>query len=386
MIGSLASEAIGSIRTIASLGLQEHMVHKFSAALVDKRRALLRSNLWLGVANGVTNAVIYIVFAGVFGLAVFFIDRGWMEPDEALKVFFPLMFSVAGIVATQTWAADRVKAREAVTKVFNTVDRVPSIDVESTAGSEPHHVVGRIEFVDVKFRYPARPTMMVFERLNLTIEAETTAAIVGPSGSGKSTVIALVQRFYDPQAGAVLLDATDIRSLRLSWLRSQMALVQQEPVLFGGTIMENISYGCSGASAADVESAAKLANAHGFTSAFPDGYRTRVGERGVQLSGGQKQRIAIARAIIRDPFLLLLDEATSALDSENERIVQETLDQLLEKRRGTALVISHRLSTIQGADQIFVIFEGNVVEKGTHTELLQSTAGHYSRLIASSSV
>ena len=206
-------------------------------------------------------------------------------------------------------------------------------------------------------------------------------ALVGPSGCGKSTVVSLVERFYDPREGGVYLDGQDLRSLRVSWLRSQIGMVGQEPTLFTGSILDNIKQGKPGASESEVHEAARMANAFDFVSAFPDGFDTQVGEKGIQLSGGQKQRIAIARAIIRDPKILILDEATSALDSTSERVVQEALDKLLAAKRRTTIVIAHRLSTVKNADKIVVLSDGAVVEEGTH-DVLMGNKGMYSTLVA----
>jgi len=235
---------------------------------------------------------------------------------------------------------------------------------------------------NVAFKYPARPDVPVFTDFDLVIPANSTVAFVGPSGSGKSTTVALLQRFYDVNSGSVCLDGHDIRGLNLAFLRSQMALVQQEPVLFGGDIHDNIAYGKEGASEEEVMQAAKSANAHNFISEFPSAYKTDVGERGTQMSGGQKQRIAIARAIIRQPKVLLLDEATSALDSESERVVQQALDELLSQKGRTTLMIAHRLATVVNSDLICVIYDGRIVEKGTHSELMRIPDGHYKKLAA----
>jgi len=203
-------------------------------------------------------------------------------------------------------------------------------------------------------------------------------ALVGPSGAGKSTVASLVLRFYDPVSGRVLIDGQDAREYDLSALRDRMAIVPQEVLLFGGSIRENIAYGRPGASDAEIEAAARKANAHDFIASFPEGYKTIVGERGIQLSGGQRQRIAIARAVLKDPAILILDEATSALDSESERLVQEALEQLMKGR--TSLVIAHRLSTVRDADRILVLDKGVVAESGTHEELIANANGLYSSL------
>lgn len=207
-----------------------------------------------------------------------------------------------------------------------------------------------------------------------------TVALVGQSGSGKSTVISLLERFYEPDSGLILLDRVEISSLKVSWLRDQMGLVSQEPVLFNGTIRDNITYGKhEEVTEEEVAAAARAANAHEFISSMPQGYNTTVGERGTQLSGGQKQRIAIARAILKDPRILLLDEATSALDAESERIVQDALNRAMVGR--TTVIVAHRLSTIQGADIIAVLKDGTIVEKGRHETLMGIAGGAYASLV-----
>lgn len=219
--------------------------------------------------------------------------------------------------------------------------------------------------------------------ISMTLSLQTVA-LVGESGSGKSTVIALLERFYDPESGKIFLDDVELQTLKVSWLRQQVGLVAQEPVLFNDTIRANIAYGKQGGvSEEEIIAAAKAANAHTFIAALPDGYNTIVGERGSQLSGGQKQRVAIARAIIKDPKLLLLDEATSALDAESERVVQEALDQVMVGR--TTVVVAHRLSTIRGADIIAVLKNGAVLEKGRHEELMLVKDGTYASLVELSS-
>ena len=250
--------------------------------------------------------------------------------------------------------------------------------IERRGGYALPEVRGRLELRGVGFSYPTRPDHCVMEGFDLVAEPGETVAICGASGSGKSTAIQLLERFYDPSAGQVLLDGVDIRELQVRWLRKQIGLVSQDPALFAMTIRENIRYGLEGASDAQVEEAARSANAHDFISALPDGYDTNVGERGVQLSGGQKQRVAIARAILKDPRILLLDEATSALDAESERIVQEALDKLMQNR--TTVIVAHRLSTVKNADRIAVLQKGAVVESGAHSELL-ATGGAYSLLV-----
>ena len=253
---------------------------------------------------------------------------------------------------------------------------VPS--AESRTATALPRIRGEVEFREVEFAYPARAEVQVLRRLSLEAHAGQRIALVGPSGAGKSTVVSLLMRFYEPQAGQILIDGRDVREYPLRRLRSQMAIVPQDVLLFGGTIAENIAYGRPGATHTEIEEAARKANAHDFIVGFPEGYQPVVGERGVKLSGGQRQRVAIARAILRDPAILILDEATSSLDSESEHLVQQALETLMEGR--TSLIIAHRLATVRRADCIYVIRDGEVVEAGTHDELLQQPEGLYRTL------
>lgn len=271
------------------------------------------------------------------------------------------------------------EAASAGERIREVIKRVPKIDSDNMEGEILHKVSGNVDFKNVDFAYPSRPESLICKNFSLRVPAGKTVALVGGSGSGKSTVIALMQRFYDPLAGDILLDGVSIDKLQLKWLRTQMGLVSQEPALFATTIRENIIFGKEDATMDEVVSAAKAANAHDFVSKFPLGYETQVGERGVQMSGGQKQRIAIARAIIKSPKILLLDEATSALDSESERVVQEALDKASVGR--TTIVIAHRLSTIRNADIIAVVHNGQVVETGSHDQLIQDENSVYTSLI-----
>ncbi len=237
---------------------------------------------------------------------------------------------------------------------------------------------GEVAFENVDFRYPSRPEVQVLRNLSLHALPGERVALVGPSGAGKSTLVTLLLRFYDPERGVVRLDGRSASDYPLREVRSQMAVVPQEVLLFGGSIAENIAYGKPGATQAEIEAAARQANAHDFIAKFPEGYGTVVGERGIKLSGGQRQRVAIARAILKDPVILILDEATSALDSESESVVQEALDVLMRGR--TSFIIAHRLATVREADRIVVIQEGTVVESGTHADLLANKNGLYRRL------
>ena len=252
--------------------------------------------------------------------------------------------------------------------------------------SEPLEIVtrttrfrGDVSFDRVGFAYPSRPEVAVLKQLSFSVPEGKVVALVGPSGSGKSTIASLLLRFYEPQQGRILFDSRPAAEYGLHELRGQMALVPQEVLLFGGSIAENIAYGKPGASQAEIETAARRANAHDFIAQFPEGYRTLVGERGIKVSGGQRQRIAIARALLKDPSILILDEATSALDAESERLVQQALEELMRGR--TCFVIAHRLSTIRSADTIVMLRDGTVLENGSHDDLMAIPDGAYRRMV-----
>ena len=246
--------------------------------------------------------------------------------------------------------------------MFETLSRNPEIDPYDTNGRKLDDIEGDIELRDIYVSYPARVDERIFSGFSLSIPSGTTAALVGQSGSGKSTVISLIQRFYDPQAGEVVIDGINMKEFQLRWIRGKIGLVSQEPVLFNTRIRDKIAYGKDGASIEEIKAAAELANAPKFIDKLPQGVDTIVGEHGTQLSGGQKQRITIARAILKDPRILLLDEATSALDAESERIVQEALDTVMINR--TTVIVAHHLGTVKNADMIAVIHQGKIVEKG----------------------
>lgn len=256
----------------------------------------------------------------------------------------------------------------ATQKIFEITDRIPA---QSDGLLDPVECKGKLEFEKVCFTYATRPDAMVLKNVSFQAESNQVVALVGQSGSGKTSCVSLLQRLYDCQSGAVKIDGVDVKELKFSYLRRNMAVVSQEPILFAISARENIAFGVEEADQGKLEEAAKLANCHGFISEWEKGYDTLVGERGIQLSGGQKQRVAIARAILANPTILLLDEATSALDAESEGMVQEALEQLMKQREGrTFLVIAHRLSTVKDADVIVVLSSGECVETGTHEELL----------------
>ncbi|KAJ2361155.1 hypothetical protein IW150_007315, partial [Coemansia sp. RSA 2607] len=271
------------------------------------------------------------------------------------------------------------KALVAADRILATLESAPVIDAQRADGVlvATDDVTGHVALDAVRFAYPTRRRAAILRGVSLEARPGMTVALVGPSGSGKSTILGLVQRLYDTDAGNVSVEHTDVRAWNPGALRSSLALVGQEPVLFDYTIGENIAYGRPSATQHEIEEAAQLANIHKFITDLPDGYATRIGQTGGLLSGGQRQRIAIARALVRRPKILLLDEASSALDSQSERLVQQALDRAAEGR--TTITIAHRLSTVQNADLIVVFRQGRVVEQGTHEQLL-ALGGLYSAL------
>jgi len=303
--------------------------------------------------------------------------------SDAIVCIFSIVFGGMGCSMAGQPVASLAKAKRAARAILGVTNRVPPIDAFAEDGLKELPVKGHIEVRDVAFAYPTAPHILVCKGYSLTVEAGHVCALCGPSGSGKSTIVALLERFYDPQDGTVLLDGVDIRTLNLQWLRSQLSLVGQEPVLFEGSVAQNISYGKQGATQEEVEAAARMANAHDFiTTSLEGGYAYQVGMRGGKLSGGQKQRVAIARALVRQPHVLLLDEATSALDTASERLVQQALDEIMSKQKRTTVTIAHRLSTIRRADSIVYVSGGRAQEQGSHEELMRAKGGYHRLVMA----
>lgn len=377
----LAGEAVANVRTVSAFNSETKIVNLFDSSLQTPLRRCFWKGQIAGSGYGIAQFLLYASYALGLWYASWLVKHGISDFSKTIRVFMVLMVSANGAAETLTLAPDFIKGGRAMRSVFELLDRKTEVEPDDPdATTVPDRLRGEVEFKHVDFSYPTRPDVSIFRDLNLRARAGKTLALVGPSGCGKSSVISLIERFYEPSSGRIIIDGKDIRKYNLKSLRRHIAVVPQEPCLFATTIYENIAYGHESATEAEITEAATLANAHKFISSLPDGYKTFVGERGVQLSGGQKQRIAIARAFLRKAELMLLDEATSALDAESERCVQEALDRACAGK--TTIVVAHRLSTIRNAHVIAVIDDGKVAEQGSHSHLLKNYSdGIYARMI-----
>ncbi|KAE8653400.1 putative ABC transporter B family member 8 [Cucumis sativus] len=373
----IVEQALSSIKTIYAFTAEKRVIENYKRILERTTRVGIKQGIAKGLAVGSSG----LAFA-IWGLIAWYGSRLVMYKGESGGRIYAagISFILAGLslgVALPD-LKHLTEAKIAASRIFKTIDRSPLIDGEDSKGLILNNLQPHIEFDHITFAYPSRPDSFVLKDFNLKLDPGKTLALVGPSGSGKSTVISLLQRFYDPIDGVLKVDGVDIKALQLKWIRSKMGLVSQDHALFGTSIKENILFGKLDASMEEIMVAAMAANAHNFITQLPEGYETKVGERGALLSGGQKQRIAIARAIVKNPAILLLDEATSALDSESEALVQNALDQASLGR--TTLVVAHKLSTIRKADVIAVVNGGGIVEIGSHNDLINRKNGHYAKL------
>jgi len=379
----VVEETLQGIASVKSYGNEQFETDRYRSGLQAFVRAALRGALYRGVfvafiVSALFGSIVLVLWYGARLVQAHVLSLG--DLTQFLLYTMYIGGAVGSFAELYAQLQRTVGATQRVRELLREPvegDQASRVEVYA-APEEPTRFAGEIVFEDVTFSYPSRPEITVIKGLSLEAKPCQSIALVGPSGAGKSTIVSLLLRFYDPSIGRVEVDGRDIRSYPLAQMRSQMAVVPQDVLLFGGTIEDNIAYARPGVTAAEVESAAKQAHAHEFIVDFPEGYQTVVGERGIKLSGGQRQRIAIARAILRDPAILILDEATSSLDSESERLVQEALDTLMKGR--TSVVIAHRFSTIRKADKIFVIDGGMVVESGTHDELVLRPEGLYRSL------
>ncbi|KAJ4816822.1 ABC transporter B family member 20 [Rhynchospora pubera] len=333
----------------------------------------------IGLFFGLSQFLLFACNALLLWFTAVSVHEGRLTIATGLKEYILFSFAAFALVEPFGLAPYILKRRKSLISVFEIIDREPEIDPDDNSGLKPPNVYGSIELRNVDFAYPTRPNLAVLSNFNLKVSGGQTVAVVGVSGSGKSTIISLIERFYDPVSGQVLLDGRDLKSFNLRWLRSHMGLVPQEPVIFSTTIRENIMYARHNATESELKEAARIANAHHFISSLPHGYDTHIGMRGVDLTPGQKQRIAIARVVLKNAPILLLDEASSSIESESSRVVQEALDTLAMGNK-TTILIAHRVAMMKHVDNIVVLNGGRIVEQGTHDALVQQN-GLYVRLM-----
>uniref|UniRef100_A0A3Q3VZ17 ATP-binding cassette sub-family B member 5 n=1 Tax=Mola mola TaxID=94237 RepID=A0A3Q3VZ17_MOLML len=374
--GAVAEEVLSSIRTVFAFSGQKREIERYHKNLEDAKTMGIKKAITANIAMGFTFLMIYLSYALAFWYGTTLILSNEYTIGNLLTVFFVVLYGAYAVGQTSPNIQTFASAQGAAYKVYSIIDKKPSIDSFSVAGFKPDYIKGDIEFKDIHFSYPSRPNIKILNNMSLSVRNGQTIALVGSSGCGKSTTIQLLQRFYDPQKGSIFVDGHDIRSLNIRYLREMIGVVSQEPVLFATTISENIRYGRLDVTQEEIEQATKESNAYDFIMNLPEKFETLVGDRGTQLSGGQKQRIAIARALVRNPKILLLDEATSALDAESETIVQAALDKVRLGR--TTIVVAHRLSTIRNADVIAGFQKGEIVELGTHSQLMEKQGVYHS--------
>lgn len=373
---AVLEESLTGISNVKSFTNEALELLRFRKAIDEIRNLNVKTGIWRGF-------FVSFIFLFLFGAIIFIIWQGMLLVQagqlEQQNFYSFLMFTVMLGASVGSIPDFYAKIQSAVGSTEHLMDIIQeTTEIELYQGKEQAKLSGRIAFHEVHFAYPQRPDMTVLNGINFSIQPGETVALVGSSGAGKSTISSLLLHYYGVSKGSITFDDVAIENYDVKNLRSQIAIVPQEVILFSGTIRDNISYGNPDASDEEIQDAAKKANAYQFIQSFPDQFNTEVGDRGIQLSGGQKQRIAIARALLKNPSVLILDEATSALDSESERLVQAALDELMKGR--TSIVIAHRLSTIRKADKILVIEHGKVVEEGKHTELMRVENGIYAKL------
>lgn len=375
---AVAEESLSGVRTVKAFAQENWEIKRYDEQLqasfnLSKKRISIVANFTGLVSTMGFLAIVFIVWFG--GKLVIQNEMSIGTLTSYILYVMTVAFSAGLLGSLYT---DFMSAFGAGQRIFELMEK-STVHLENS--NKPLKIIsdGAIDIYQADFSYPARPETLVLNQLTLSIKAKETVAIVGSSGGGKSTIAQLLMHFYDLNSGEIHIDQRPIDDYDLYALRNQIGIVSQEPILISESIEDNIRYGKPAASFEEVTNAAKLAYAHDFISSFPDGYKTMVGEKGVQLSGGQKQRVAIARAILKDPKILILDEATSALDSESESLVQKALENL--RRSRTTLIIAHRLSTVKNADKIFVLDQGKIVQFGTHSELILSRDGFYNKLI-----
>ncbi|XP_023574875.1 bile salt export pump isoform X1 [Octodon degus] len=375
--GQITSEALSNIRTVSGIGIQKHFIEGLEAELEKSlKTAIQKANVY-GLCFAFSQGISFIANSVSYRYGGYLIPNEGLHYSYVFRVISAVVLSATAVGRTFSYTPSYAKAKVSAARFFQLLDRRPPISVYSNEGEKWDNFQGKIDFVDCKFTYPSRPDVQVLNGLSVSVHPGQTMAFVGSSGCGKSTSIQLLERFYDPNEGKVMIDGHDTKRVNVQFLRSNIGIVSQEPVLFACSIKDNIKYGDNTRDIPmeKVIAAAQQAQLHDFVMSLPEKYETNVGTQGSQLSRGEKQRIAIARAIVRDPKILLLDEATSALDTESEKTVQVALDKAREGR--TCIVIAHRLSTIQNSDIIVVMSQGVAIEKGSHEELMEQRGAYY---------
>ncbi|XP_029514058.1 antigen peptide transporter 2-like [Oncorhynchus nerka] len=372
MANEAAGETVGGIRTVRSFKTEQHEAGRYNNRLMDTHNLKTRRDTVRAVYLLLRRLTAVVMQVAMLYYGRLFIQRGQMSTGNLVS-FILYQSDLADNIRTLIYIfGDMLNSVGAAGKVFEYLDREPQVSTKGTL--QPETLTGHVQFHNLSFSYPTRQERKVLQGFSLELRPGQLTALVGPSGGGKSTCVSLLERFYQPQQGEILLDGLPLQSYQHHYLHRKIAMVGQEPVLFSGSVKDNIAYGLADCSMERVQEAARRANAHSFISQLEKGYDTDVGERGGQLSGGEKQRIAIARALIREPQVLILDEVTSALDTESEHMVQEALASCPSQ---TLLVIAHRLKTIERADQIILIDQGTVQEQGTHQELMDRKGSYY---------
>ncbi|PON75315.1 ABC transporter [Parasponia andersonii] len=362
-------DAVRNIYTVVAFCAGNKVMELYRLQLKKIFKQSFLKGMAIGFAFGFSQFLLFASNALLLWYTAFSVKRGYMDLPTALKEYMVFSFATFALVEPFGLAPYILKRRKSLISVFEIIDRMPKIDPDDNSALKPPNVYGSIELKNVDFCYPTRPEVLVLSNFSLKVNGGQTVAVVGVSGSGKSTIINLMERFYDPVAGQVLLDGRDLKLYNLRWLRNHLGLVQQEPIIFSTTIRENIIYARHNASEAEMKEAARIANAHHFISSLPHGYDTHVGMRGVDLTPGQKQRIAIARVVLKNAPILLLDEASSSIESESSRVVQEALDTLVMGNK-TTILIAHRAAMMRHVDNIVVLNGGRIVEEGTHDSLI----------------
>ncbi|XP_022992912.1 ABC transporter B family member 20 isoform X2 [Cucurbita maxima] len=372
-------DAVRNIYTVVAFCAGNKVMELYRLQLEKIFKQSFLHGMAIGLAFGFSQFLLFACNALLLWYTAFAVDKSYMDLPSALKVYMVFSFATFALVEPFGLAPYILKRRKSLISVFEIIDRVPKIEPDDNSALKPPNVYGSIELKNIDFCYPTRPEVLVLSNFSLKVNGGQTVAVVGVSGSGKSTIISLIERFYDPVAGQVLLDGRDLKNYNLRWLRNHLGLVQQEPIIFSTTIRENIIYARHNASEAEMKEAARIANAHHFISSLPHGYDTHVGMRGVDLTPGQKQRIAIARVVLKNAPILLLDEASSSIESESSRVVQEALDTLIMGNK-TTILIAHRAAMMRHVDNIVVLNGGRIVEEGTHDSLVAKN-GLYVRLM-----